>query len=54
MEKRNVVEERRTPDQEISRPDENWDKTAAAEFMPVDTPVKRDEPLLRSPVTKNS
>jgi hypothetical protein len=35
MEKRNVVEEKRTPDHELSRPDENWDKKAASEFIPV-------------------
>jgi hypothetical protein len=35
MEKRNVVEDRRTPDHEISRPDEDWDKQAADAFMPL-------------------
>ena len=35
MEKRNVVEDKRTPEAEISRPDENWDKQAAQEFKPV-------------------
>lgn len=34
MEKRNVVEDRRTPKHELNRPDEDWDKTAAAEFNP--------------------
>ena len=29
MEKRNVVESKRTPEPEFSRPDENWDKDAA-------------------------
>mgnify|MGYP001576708363 CR=1 FL=1 len=32
MEKRNVVEERRTPDVERERHDEDWDKQAAAKF----------------------
>ena len=35
MEKQNVVEEKRTPDHELSRPDENWDKKAADKFIPV-------------------
>jgi hypothetical protein len=29
MEKRNVVEQERTPEHEYSRPDEDWDKHAA-------------------------
>jgi hypothetical protein len=40
MEKRNVVEDKRTPEHEISRPDENWDKKAADQFKPVVVPVK--------------
>lgn len=32
MEKQNVAEDGRTPSAELNRPDENWDKTAAAEF----------------------
>jgi len=35
MEKRNVVEELRTPKQELERPDEDWDKQAADKFVPV-------------------
>jgi hypothetical protein len=35
MEKRNVVEEQRTPDHEITRADDDWDKTAAASFIPL-------------------
>ena len=35
MEKRNVVEPRRTPSVERKRPDQDWDKKAAAEFKPV-------------------
>ena len=35
MIKQNVVEEHRTPDHEISRPDEHWDKKAAEQFIPV-------------------
>ena len=35
MEKRNVVEERRTPDHEFTRTDEDWDKTAAVAFDPL-------------------
>lgn len=48
MIKCNVVEERRTPNEEIKRADENWDKEAASVFtipppppappMPVITP----------------
>jgi len=33
MEKRNVVEEKRTPDHEFTRPDEHWDKKAADMFQ---------------------
>ena len=33
MEKRNVAEENRTPEPELKREDENWDKTAAALFV---------------------
>jgi hypothetical protein len=33
MEKRNVVEEKRTPDHEFTRPDEHWDKQAAEIFQ---------------------
>ena len=29
MEKRNVVEEKRTPEPELARSDDNWDKDAA-------------------------
>ena len=32
LEKRNVVEERRTPKAELHRSDEDWDKQAAAAF----------------------
>ena len=32
MEKCNVVEYRRTPDEEFDREDEDWDKEAAADF----------------------
>jgi hypothetical protein len=32
MEKRNLVEEKRTPDHELRRDDEDWDKQAAGEF----------------------
>ncbi len=35
LEKRNVVEGKRTPEHELDRPDSNWDKEAAAEFVPV-------------------
>lgn len=35
MEKRNVVENKRTPEHELTRPDDNWDKQAADEFIPV-------------------
>ena len=34
-EKRNVVEQKRTPDPELNRKDEHWDKEAANEFKPV-------------------
>ena len=47
MEKRNVVEEKRTPDEEITRPDENWDKRAADEFKPATT-----QPVLPEPTAK--
>ena len=40
MEKRNVVEPRRTPRKELKRPDDNWDKEAAAEFTTIKEPVK--------------
>ena len=35
MEKRNVAEKHRTPENELKRSDENWDKEAASEFKPV-------------------
>lgn len=38
MEKRNVVETRRTPAPEIKRADADWDKQAAAEFAEVKEP----------------
>lgn len=40
MEKRNVVEDRRTPAHEITRKDEDWDKQAAAQFKPSRQPAK--------------
>jgi len=42
MEKRNVVESRRTPDHEIDRTDGDWDKEAAAEFVPPKADKKAD------------
>lgn len=39
MVKCNVVEERRTPDSEIKRADENWDKEAASQFKMPTKPV---------------
>jgi len=39
MEKRNVVEDKRTPEPEYSRPDEDWDK-AAADMMNVPADIK--------------
>ena len=39
MEKCNVVEEKRTPDREIKRADENWDKEAASQFKMPAKPV---------------
>ena len=52
MEKRNVVEQRRTPQNELTRPDENWDKTAANLFEtpPVIPADKKSE----KPATKES
>lgn len=38
MEKRNVIEPRRTPDHELDRPDSDWDKEAAAEFKQPEQP----------------
>ena len=35
MEKRNVVQDKRTPEHELTRPDEHWDKDAADKFVPV-------------------
>jgi len=32
LEKRNVVEDKRTPDHELNRSDDNWDKEAADIF----------------------
>jgi len=47
FEKRNVVEEKRTPKPELTRPDEHWDKDAADKFMPPATPVvKPDVPAI--------
>ena len=43
MEKRNVVEPRRTPDVEIKRADDNWDKQAAAEFDDAVVGPKKEE-----------
>ena len=43
MEKRNVVENKRTPDHEKDREDEHWDKEAANEFQ---------EPEPRAPAAK--
>ena len=51
MEKRNVVEEKRTPDHERERRDENWDKEAADTFA-TGKLVKRDEPALRTTTIK--
>lgn len=42
MEKRNVVEGKRTPDSELMRHDGDWDKKAAAEFKPAPKPKKAD------------
>jgi len=39
MEKCNVVEDKRTPKDELNRPDENWDKHAAAEFTIKEIPM---------------
>lgn len=42
MEKRNVVEGKRTPVRELARHDASWDKMAAAEFCPPkDTKIKK-------------
>ena len=41
MEKRNIVEGRRTPVHELDRKDDNWDKQAAACFKPKDTPKSK-------------
>jgi hypothetical protein len=41
MEKRNVVEDKRTPEHELTRPDEHWDKEAAAAFKPVSKPKEQ-------------
>ena len=35
MVKQNVVEGKRTPEHEIKRADDDWDKDAAAEFTPI-------------------
>lgn len=40
MEKQNVVESERTPDMELNREDEHWDKTAAQKFEPTVEPVQ--------------
>lgn len=53
MEKRNVVEEDRTPEDELSRPDDDWDKTAADIFDAVDATVE-DIRSMKMPVTDNS
>lgn len=55
MEKRNLVEEKRTPEHELRRADEDWDKQAAAEFedaiASIETHVQdTDEP---KPAPKN-
>lgn len=47
MEKRNVVEDKRTPEHEITRPDEHWDKDASDLFEQPLKPVK-PEPLLNN------
>lgn len=44
MEKRNVVEVRRTPKHEITRKDDDWDKQAAARFKVDHQPAKPVEP----------
>jgi len=44
MIKQNLVEPRRTPAVELHRPDDNWDKEAAAKFSPKtakDTPKSK-------------
>ena len=67
IEKRNVVEGKRTPEHELERLDSNWDKESAAEFdvnpavqiadsmmaaMGYKRVEKRDDPSLRSTVVK--
>jgi len=42
MEKRNVVSEGRTPEHEITRTDDDWDKHAADAFEPVAEPASPD------------
>ena len=44
LEKQNVAEENRTPEEELNRPDENWDKEAAAEFVTV--PAVPEAPVI--------
>ena len=41
MEKRNVVESKRTPKEELARKDEHWDKEAAELFKPAAKPVDK-------------
>ena len=43
MEKRNVVENKRTPDDELNREDEDWDKAAAAMMCPLTDAQKKKE-----------
>jgi hypothetical protein len=49
MEKRNVVEGRRTPEHELDRADSNWDKEAAEAFQkpaqPAVIPVESVKPV---------
>ena len=51
MEKRNVCEEHRTPEHELTRPDEHWDKKAADQFVPV---IKVDPVPAKPAVVKES
>lgn len=40
MEKQNVVQADRTPEQELKREDADWDKQAAAQFTKEEAPTK--------------
>jgi hypothetical protein len=56
MEKRNLVEEKRTPDHELRRDDEDWDKQAAGEFAEavagIDTAVVEPDDAKPAPKSK--